>query len=111
MVGATGANTFASNVGAAGGIYFGGPSDGTVVQAPSGREDDAFCDAERHECHRRGRRAPSRNPDRCADGQRQGGGDDHAAAAYYANGTVGVSCGAGISATTGRAVNGIITAC
>ena len=34
-----------------------------------------------------------------------------AATSYTANGSAGVSCPAGISATTGRAVNGIITAC
>ena len=34
-----------------------------------------------------------------------------AAVSYTANGSAGVSCAAGISATTGRAVNGIITAC
>ena len=34
-----------------------------------------------------------------------------AATCYTANGSAGVSCAAGISATTGRAVNGIITAC
>ena len=34
-----------------------------------------------------------------------------AATSYTANGTAGVTCAAGISAITGRAVNGIITAC
>ncbi len=41
----------------------------------------------------------------------KGAGAINAAAAYYANGTVGVTCNAGISAVTGRAINGLVTTC
>lgn len=45
-------------------------------------------------------------------GGHEGTGTVNAAAAYYANGTVGVSCGAGtINLTTAIATNGILTHC
>lgn len=41
----------------------------------------------------------------------KGTGTLNIAGAYYANGTVGVTCAAGFSAVTGRSVGGIVTAC
>lgn len=42
---------------------------------------------------------------------RHGVGTIDATGAYYANGTVGVTCSSGINATTFRSVNGIVTHC
>lgn len=111
MVGATAANTFAASDGTKGGVFFGAQATENWSATNQGAKLLLYATPNTTSTAAVVATFQAGIQVGAPTGGDKGAGTLNIAGAYWANGTTGVTCGAGISATTGRSVNGIITAC